>query len=180
VSIKRSFLFISEAFLFVLSAFGRDSEQGMRAEGFPKRLHWQGKVKGETVTMDIEAGAFVAAEHKVKDSGGTIDGYRSLPGYMTSWGNGFPHLIITDWRIRWGGKPVHIPRGVYTSVFTPQLTGPKSYFDMDSSEVCVMSSDRGSALVVSMGCGYDGVTLTLAFVITKDGRVHRFVLGGSS
>ena len=152
----------------------------MIAKGFPKRLHWQGKVKGETVTMDIEAGTIVAADHKIRNDGEKIDGYDALPGYNPSWGTRFPYFIIRDWKIRWGGKDVHIPRGVYTSVFTPHLTGSKPYLNSRTGDVFVCTSAGGDALMVTMGCGYDAVTVTVAFVITKDGRAHRFVVGGES
>ena len=145
---------------------------------FPKHVHWQEEIKGETVVMDIDAEYFVAAKHKVRRNGGYVDGYQALPGYSTGWGSKFPFFTINSWKIRWGHRWLRLfPRGVYTSVFTPRLGEAGNPLD---EQGVVSVCDEGDTLLFTVGFGMDGVTGTITFVITKDGRVRRFVVGGSS
>ena len=159
---------------------------------YPRRLHWEGKVKGKMVTMDIEAGAFVPSEHRFKmvsDQGQLIDGYLSyagiwFPDTKSKTALKFPNFIIKDWKIRWDSKALHLPRGVYTSIFTPKLTIAPLRSPLPPDEdfvgVDVGTTDNENALVVSIHCGYDAVTYVVTFIITKTGQVYRFCSGASS
>lgn len=151
----------------------------------PKSCNWKGKVGIEDVEVTINAGEFARADHKVVEKDGMIE---SVDGVSVQFGghdrsarqNLPPH--ITTFSVRWAGKEVAIPQGSFTSVFLPYLAGPELDFKSakHNNKVWIGSSDDGTALLITMVCGYDALHVRLAFTISKDGRVHRFFLEGIS
>jgi hypothetical protein len=117
------------------------------------------------VKLSITAGDFVRSAHKVRVKGRFItyvDGYRAEYGFPDL-DTALPH--IQTWRISWGGKCVVIPKGLYSSVFLPQLGG-----------IEVGPSKNGKGLLILMTTGEDAVTYDVAFIITKDGKARRVTL----
>ena len=142
--------------------------------------------------MDIEAGAFVPAEHRFRmsnDYGQLTDGYPSyggvwFPDTKSRTPLKFPNFIIKEWKVRWGGKPLHLSRGAYTSIFSPKLTIAPLHSPLPPEEdfvgVDVNTADNENALVVSIHCGYVAVTYVVTFIIKKTGQVYRYCLSASS
>jgi hypothetical protein len=143
---------------------------------WPREFRWKGMVGGEEVEMVISAGDLVAAGHEIGRDADTIV---SVDGYEPT-GPAFEgRLHVRDWTIRWGGREIRIPRGMYTSIVLPRLDGPPEEFygkARQSGRVWIRPSDDGTALIVGILCGYDAIHSRYVFTIGKDGRVHRFLL----
>lgn len=146
----------------------------------PKTLHWEGRINGEMIEMTITSDAFVKGDHKVEvEDGGqvaTVDGFNA----WYSRGVTTPH--IKSWTVRWGGKELKLNKGLYTSIFLPNLEGPAPSFDVAhlNHKVWIGPSEDGNELLVAMVCGHDGFTGLIAFTIDKDGKMRRFKLAGRS
>lgn len=174
--------------LLVLTAISLSTlVQGERLpwEGhLPPEFKWEGTVNDEKVQVTIKMGEFDLAKHEVKrEKTGTyiieVDGY---PAKFAEPHNGKLKPHITSWEIQWGDQRVDFPKGVYTSVFLPYLKGPaKELWNvMKDSELWIGPSDDGTSLLVIMMSGFDAQHERLAFVITKEGKAHRFSFGGES
>ena len=145
----------------------------------PKEFKWEGKVNGEEVEVTIKMGEFDLSKHQVKRRNTYIVEVDGYPAKFAEPHNGKLKPHIKSWEINWGDQRVEFPRGVYTSVFLPYLKGPaKDLSDtMRESELWIGPSDDGTSLLVIMMSGFDAQHERLAFVITKDGKAHRFSFG---
>ena len=139
-------------------------------------------MSGEGVKVTIRMGELDPSAHKIERRDGAIS---TVDGHLAKFAeprNGRMKPHITGWEIQWGDRRVEIPKGVYTSVFLPYLKGPAKDLDdaMRNGELWIGPSEDGTSLLVIMMCGFDAQHERLAFVITKEGRAHRFSLGFKS
>ena len=144
-----------------------------------KGVEWTGTVKGEEVKVSIQEGEFVKADHQLGMEEGrimTVDGYETDFAQPNNFGVMPPH--IKSWTVRWGGKDIVLPKGIYTSVFHPKLKSVEKRFDdaRRNNAVWIGASDDGESLLVIIMCGMDAQHARLAFTITKDGKAHRFIM----
>jgi len=144
-----------------------------------KGVEWKGTIKGEEVEVSIQEGEFVKADHQLGVEEGhitTVDGYEGHFSQPDNFGKMPPH--IKSWTVRWGGKDIVLPKGIYTSVFHPKLKSVEERFDDArlNNAVWIGESDDGESLLVIMMCGQDAQHVRLAFTIPKDGKAHRFTV----
>ena len=179
---ERKLFWIYSAVIFVCCSGAVHAELPIIGPPGPEHFHWRGTVKGEVVNMDIEAGIFVPGDHKIRHNGDQVDGYSLCPYNPTGCPPTVRFYTIKKWTLQWGGKRIGIsPRGAYASLFNPDLHSPTNGSkEADGDAVIVQVSRNGRSLSVTMGCGRDGIVGTVAFVITKDGRIRRYVVGVGS
>lgn len=87
-----------------------------------------------------------------------------------------PRTHLSEFRVDWNGRLILVPKSLFQFVFNPSLEPKTSSFENKGS-VLVLGGLAGDSVLVQLSGGDGAGSFNSWWVISKNGRVDRFVNG---
>jgi hypothetical protein len=140
----------------------------------PQKFQSQLEIGNEQLQIFIATSAFdYEAHHFQRAQHGQIivDG---VPAVGTD--SFQPKTHVSDFRINWNGRMIEVPKPLWQFVFNASLQPKSTSFDSIGS-VFVRPGTSGASILIHMSGGDAAGSFNSWWVISKDGKVDRFVDG---
>jgi hypothetical protein len=155
--------------------------QSVRASEFRDTL----VVGKDTVTVSIGSVPFQASAHRIKSSTSisahgrdTLYVVEQIDGRKPHGTDGeIPRNEIGKFNVTWGGRPLRIPKSLYSDCFEPILTDALG--DVKSGHepfvIQAVASEDGSSVLINMYGSDAAGSYEVWWIISKNGKHRRFI-----
>jgi hypothetical protein len=145
--------------------------QSVRASEFRDTL----VVGKDTITVFINSIPFRASAHRIDSSGAIVERIDGRKAYGTD--GDIPHNEIGTFKVTWGGRPIRIPKRLYSDCFEPILTDAFAHVESGEEPLVIQAveSEDGSSVLIDMYGGDAAGSYEVWWIISKNGKHSRFI-----